>query len=135
MNARCTPSLVLANHTENQLAHFPADASSSHAGLMPREQRPIQLEACAMPANYCLRLDENQCPLPSGPELLKHHPEQFVGNGKSRLRTPTFQNSDLLPKSQVFHEQVAARAKDLSRQNEKKSQQAQNETSFTLKYA
>jgi hypothetical protein len=107
----------------------------SNAGPMPREQCPIQPEARAMPANDCFRLDENQHLLPSGPESPQRHPEQFVGNGKSRLRTPTFQNSGLLPKSQVFQEEVATRAKDLSGQNERKSHQAQHETSFARKYA
>jgi hypothetical protein len=43
---------------------------------------------------------------------------------------PLFQNGELLPKSQVFHEQVVARAKDANSQCKKKPQQARREISF-----
>jgi hypothetical protein len=61
-----------------------------------------------MPPNDCLRLDEDQRLSPSRPEPPQDHPEEFVRMSKSRLRTPSFQDAELLPKSQVFQEQIAA---------------------------
>jgi hypothetical protein len=42
-----------------------------------------------------------------------------------------FGNAKLLPKSKVFEEQVAARAKEASGHDRQKPQQAHHETSFT----
>jgi hypothetical protein len=84
-----------------------------------------------MPANDRLRLHEDQCPAPAFPEPLQHDPEQFVGSSKSRQRKLLFENTELLPKSQVFQEQVPARAKEPSKENNHELQQAQHETSFT----
>jgi hypothetical protein len=75
MNPRRTPGRIVADHAKNQFAQFPADASSPHASLMPREPRPLQLEPGTVPANDGLRLDENQCLLPTRPEPAQHHPE------------------------------------------------------------
>jgi hypothetical protein len=43
---------------------------------------------------------------PSWPEAPQHHPEQFVGGRKSRWRMSLFENAELLPKGQVFQEQI-----------------------------
>lgn len=75
MNPRRIPSRVVANHAKNQFARFPADASSPDVSLMPREPRPVQLEPSTVAANDGLRLDENQCLLPTRPESAQHHPE------------------------------------------------------------
>ena len=108
VNARRAPSGILRDHAKDQFAQFLTDALSSHAGPMVREPRPIQLETRPMPANDCLRLDEEQRPTPSGPEPSQDPPEEFVRNTKPRLRTPSLQNSKLLPQCQVFQEQIAA---------------------------
>ena len=41
----------------------------------------------------------------STPEPPQDHPEQFLRSGKSRLWTPPFQDTELLPQRQVFQEQ------------------------------
>ena len=46
-----------------------------------------------------------------------------------------FENAKLLPKSKVFEEQVAARAKEASGHDRQKPQQAHHETSFTRVHA
>jgi hypothetical protein len=77
------------------------------------------------------RLDENQRAHPSWPKSAQHYPEEFVRQNKSRLRTLSLENGKLLPKSQVFQKQVAARAKQSSKENSHKPQWAQYEISFT----
>src|ERR1039458_7609748 len=108
MNAWRTPSPIVGNHPEDEFTQFPVDAFPSHTLSMPREPRPIELEPCPMPANDRLWLNEDQCPFPVNPQPPQHHPEQFVGSSKSRLRMHLFENTELLPKSQVFQEQITA---------------------------
>jgi hypothetical protein len=108
VNARRAPSGILRDHAKDQLAQFPAHTLSSHGGPMPREPPPIQLETRSVPANNSLRLDEDQRPIPSRPKPSQDPPEEFVRNTKPRLRTPSLQNSKLLPQCQVFQEQIAA---------------------------
>jgi len=57
MNAWRTPATVVGNHAEDEFAQFPAHTLSSRSGLVSRKPGPIQLEACPMPENDCLRLD------------------------------------------------------------------------------
>ena|ERR1035437_383542 len=121
------PSGVFSNHAEDKGSQLLAYAPSSHAGPMPRKPRPIQLEPCAMPANDGFRLHEDQCPFPSRPEPPQDHPEQFVGNGKSRLWPLLFQNAKLLTQRQVFQEEVAARTDRANEQDEQEPQRTRHE--------
>jgi hypothetical protein len=81
-----------------------------------------------VPANNSLRLDKNQCLFPSGPESPQYHPEQFVRSGKPWLRVSIFQNGKLLPKSQIFQEQIATSTDRANKQNEQGPEQTQHET-------
>jgi hypothetical protein len=78
-----------------------------------------------------LWLDENQRLPPSTPEPPQDHPEQFIWGIKPRRRTPLFQDGELLPKSQIFQEQITARAKKTRKKNSLEPQQAQHKTSLT----
>jgi hypothetical protein len=50
-----------------------------------------------MPANDGLRLNKDQCLPPTWPEPPQYQPKQLIGNGKSRLWMPLFQDTKLLP--------------------------------------
>lgn len=58
VNTRCTPGRVLGDHAEDEFTQFHTDTLSSHTVSIPREPRPIQLEACVVPTNNSLRLDQ-----------------------------------------------------------------------------
>jgi hypothetical protein len=135
MNAWRAPAWVHDNHPEDEFAQFFADAFSSRTFPIPREPCPIQLESRSMPPNDSLRLNDDQRLLPSRPELPQHHPERFVRRSKPQLRMFVFQNCELLPKGQVFQEQIAARAKTSSRVTDKEPHQAEHTSSFTLEQA
>jgi hypothetical protein len=120
MNAWRTPDRVLSNHAEDQRTRFLVHASSTDLSAMPREPRPVQFEACPMPAHDCIRLDDEKDPLSIGPNPLQHYPKQSIRSGKPRLRMPLGQDCKLSTKRHVFQEQVAARAKEPSRQDRKK---------------
>jgi hypothetical protein len=51
------------------------------------------------------------------PEPSQQHPEQSRRGDKPRLRMLPFQDSELLPKSQIFQQKVVARAKESGNQN------------------
>ena len=124
MNARRTPCLVLGYHAENDLPQFPADTLSSGLGSVSINPRPIQSETLAVPADNGLRLNENQCPLPANPQLPQHYPEQFVSSTKWWPRMLSFENAELLSKSQILEEQVAARAKQSRKKDNQEPQRA-----------
>ena len=122
VNPWCAPGRVVGDHSEDEVAQLLAHALSSHPVPMPREPRPVELESIPMPTNNGLWLDENQHAHPSWPKPAQHHPEEFVKRNKSRLRTLLLENGKLLPKSQVFQKQVAARAKQSSKENSQEPQ-------------
>src|ERR1035437_1954220 len=127
VDARRTPSGVLGDHAEDEVAQSFADAFSSHACPMPREPRPRQLEPRLVPANDGLRLDKDQCPLPSRPEPLQDHPEQLVASSKSRLWALPLQDAKLLPQRQVFQKQVTSRTGKANEQDEQKPHRTRHE--------
>ena len=87
---------------------------------MPREPGPIQHEAGPVPSHNGLRLEENQCLPPPGPETPQYHPEESVRNGKSRMRMPPLQDSKLLAESEFFQQEIAARTKESDNRNRQK---------------
>src|ERR1019366_5216522 len=75
-------------------------------------RREIQAQYSLKPSR-CQRTtvsgwDQGQCTLPSWPQSAQHNPEEFIRACQSRPRTIPPQDPNLLPKSQVFQEQVAA---------------------------
>jgi hypothetical protein len=115
----------------DEFAEFNADALPAGMNGMPREPGPIQLEAGAVQSHNGLRLDENQCLPPPGPEPPQYHPEKPVGNGKSRMRMPPFQDSKLLPEGEILQEEIAAGTKEDDNRNRQKLHQAQHARSCT----
>jgi hypothetical protein len=76
---------------------------------------------------YGIKLGGSRAIVPSGfpstPEPPQGYPEQSVRSSKSRLRTSFAQDRKLLPKRQVFQEEIPARAKESGSGNEQKPQQ------------
>ena len=83
-----------------------------------------------MPTNHGLWLNEDQCSLPSRPHSAQHHPEELIWSRKLRSTMPLPQSPKLLPKSQVFKEQVMARAEDAGKQERRQTEKTNHETSF-----
>jgi hypothetical protein len=61
----------------------------------------------------------------------QNYPEQFVMASKSRLRVLPFQDGKLLPKCQVFQEEIAARTTRLNDQIEQELQRTEHELVVT----
>jgi len=131
MNPWRAPRWIVRNHAEDEFAEFNADALPAGASGMPREPGPIQLEAGPVPSHNGLRLNENQCLPPPEPEAPQYHPEKSVGNSKPRMRTPPFQDSKLLPESQILQKEIAARTKEHDHWNKQQLHQAKHARSCT----
>jgi hypothetical protein len=131
MNPWRAPGWIVRNHAEDEFAEFNADALPAGTSWMAREPGPIQLEAGPVPSHNGLRLNENQCLPPPGPEPPQYHPEKSVGNSKPRMRTSPFQDSKLLPESQILQEEIAARTEEHDHRNRQQLHQAQHARSCT----
>ena len=88
MNPRRTPGRIVADHAKNQFAQFPADASSPHASLMPREPRPVQLEPGTVPATVSGWTRINACfqPGQSRRNTTQNSLSEAVGRGRECRR-------------------------------------------------
>jgi len=86
MNARSSPGRVLDYHAEDGLTQFQADPFPSQTNAMPREPGPIRFESGTIPSHHGVRLNEQQCLLPSVPEPSQYYAEQSIRSGKSRPR-------------------------------------------------
>jgi hypothetical protein len=71
-------------------------------------------------------LDQDQHLLPSRPKPPQDYPKEFVLSGKLQPRASFAQNRELLPKSQVFQEQIPAREKQSSCKFSRKPQQVRH---------
>jgi hypothetical protein len=128
VSARRTPGRVLGHHAENESAHFWADALSTRTSTVPREPGPIRLESGTVPSHHGLRLDKNQCLLPTTPEPTQYHPEESVGISKLRVRMFLLQDRKLLAKRQILQKQVAARANQPGCKYGQKAEEMQHKT-------
>jgi len=130
VNARCAPGWILGDHAKDEFVQLCADTLPASMSSMPREPSPIGFEASSVPANDGFGLDENQGLFPSRPDSPQHHLEQSIRSGKARLRKSPPQYLELLPKRQIFQEQVTARTEEGGRRGRDKSQQPEHETSL-----
>ena len=69
-------------------------------------QTPVQAKAGAMPANHGFGSDNHENLLPSGPELARERPEEFVKRAELGPGMPALQHSELLSKRQIFKQKA-----------------------------
>ena len=92
MDPRRSPGSVLVHYAEDELAQFPAQSFSSRMRGMTGKPGPVELEASLMPANHCLRFNEDQSSLPSRPEAPERDPKESIGTRKSLPWAMTHEN-------------------------------------------
>jgi hypothetical protein len=113
MDARRTPGWILNNHPEDQLPGLLRRLFSPNLRPDFGDQLPIQAEAGSVPSHYRFRVHHDKGSFPSRPEPSHENPEEFVEYPKPWPRTPSLQDSELLPKNQVFKQQAATRAEEV----------------------
>jgi hypothetical protein len=78
-DARCTPSWILRDHLEDQVANLLGDSPAAADSFSHfAEHGPIQFEPRLVPPHHCLWEDEKERLFPVGPETACHDPEEFV---------------------------------------------------------
>ena len=102
VNARCAPSWILADHSEDQFPHLFGSRLSSRGSSNPRNQPPVHSEAGPMPADDSFGRHDDERLLPPGPESTDGNPEDLVHELKVRTRASSFQDGELLAKHEVF---------------------------------
>jgi hypothetical protein len=102
MNARCTPRRVLDNHAKDQVAQLPGRRPPATPNPLSGYPFPVEPESCTMPADDCVRLDDEKNATPIGPDSPHHHPERFIKDSESRLPILPSQGSKLLPQGKIF---------------------------------
>jgi hypothetical protein len=125
LNLRGAPQLGFSATMRNISSRNSVLTRLRPARLRCRESHvQLSLKPLRLPPNHGRRLDKNQCPLPAGPMPPQHHPEQLVAHRKSRMRMRSLENAELLPKSRVFQDQIAARANQSRKEDNHEPQQA-----------
>ena len=87
-DAGCSPAWVFCDHTEDQLAHFPADWLPSNRMARTRDPAPVQPKPSPMPANHGLRADKDQRFLPARANLSQNDQNSRsteLSRGRGRL--------------------------------------------------
>jgi hypothetical protein len=78
MDVGRSPHRILVNHSEDQFLNFLRDSSPPRWLSKSENQPPVQTETCQMPANHCLRRNDDQSFFPAGPEPVGNDPKEFV---------------------------------------------------------
>ena len=60
VDARCTPSRILSDHTEDQISNLSRDSPPSDCLAYPGDRSPIERKSSTMPPNHCFRTDDDE---------------------------------------------------------------------------
>src|SRR5437764_1870011 len=113
MDARRAPHRILSFHAADQVSEFFGYLRPPHT-LSAGSPCPEQAVSGAMPRDYRIGLDENECFGPVGPDPTNDHPEQAIEPIQLGARLFAFVHGKLLSKSSRLHCQTVPR-------NEKRS--------------
>jgi hypothetical protein len=74
-----------------------------------RNPLPIQLESCSMPTDSGFGLNNENRPLPAGPDSAQEGPEELVGQRRAAPRSLPDHERKLLSQRQVFEQEIVTR--------------------------
>jgi len=78
VDAGSTPGWVFCHHPEGQIPDFLRQSFSADRFFHPRDPAPVEPKSGTMPAHHSFGSDDDERTLPSGPEPVREHPEEFV---------------------------------------------------------
>jgi hypothetical protein len=78
VDAGSTPGWVFRHHPEDQIPNFRRQSFSTDLVFHLRDQAPVESKSDTMPADDSFRRNDDERTLPSGPEPVHEHPEEFV---------------------------------------------------------
>ena len=101
MDFGCTPGWIGVCDLFDKVTDFPADWGTPGT-FWPGLESPVKLKSLSMPADDCLRFNDDQCFFPSTPETGKDDPEDTISVMERRPFYRAFHDSKLVTKSYVF---------------------------------
>jgi hypothetical protein len=122
VDARRSPSRVLSNHLEDQLANLFGDPPSPDLLTNSGDQFPIQTEPRSVPTDDSFGRDDNENLFPSRPESTNRDPEEPVDECQAWPRMPTFQDRELLAEREILQDKVPTTTKEANKSSETKSE-------------
>ena len=128
VDARRAPCWVLSNHPEDQLSNLLRCLFSPNFLPDFRNQLPIQAESGPVPPDDRFRSDDNEVLLPAGPNSASNYPEELIKQTEDRRRTAPFQHSELLPKREIFQDEMPTATKHASKRSEQGKDQIEHGT-------
>jgi hypothetical protein len=126
VDARRAASGILGNHAEDQIPNLLGGRSSASLLRNPGNQPPIQKEPSSMPAHDRFWGDDEERPLPTGPDSPSNDPEEPVETAQAWPRMAPLQNGKLLAQSQIFDEETSLRAKEANHRPNEKSDESKH---------
>ena len=102
MNPRSTPGRIVCRHLEDEIPDLLGWLLPSDSLFHPGDQAPVPAEAGTVPADHGLRRNDDERTLPSGPEPVCEHPEEFVQGADLWFAVLAFQYGELLPERDVL---------------------------------
>jgi hypothetical protein len=126
MDAWGSPGWILNNHPKNQLPNLLRCLFSPKLRPDFGDQLPIQAESGPVPPNHRFRGDDNEGLLPAGPNSPSNNPEELIEETEDRPRTPPLQHRELLPKREIFKDDIPAATKHASKRSEQEKEQIEH---------
>ena len=128
MDARRAPCWILSNHSEDQLSNLLRYLFSPSWRPGFRNHLPIQAESGPVPPDDRFRGDDNEVLLPAKPNSPSNYPEGLIEETEDRPRTAPRQHSELLPKREIFQDEMPTATKHASKRSEQEKEQIEHGT-------
>src|SRR5260370_39680634 len=120
MDARRTPRRILGFHATDQVANFCSDFWPSKT-LNAGSQSPEEAKASAVPTDHRIRLDNDYCACPSGPEAVEADPKQSVKVSQRRSPLVALGHNQPPAPSRAFPAQAVSRLGGSARRGDRRA--------------
>jgi len=104
VNMRCAPEWVVIRELADQCSFFKCQRRPSLTTMLALPA-PVFAEACAVPANDCVRLDDEQGTTPIGPAFPEKNPKDPIPILQSRPPASSIQDLELMAQGQVLQDE------------------------------
>src|ERR1700730_9216346 len=101
VDARCSPGRILGNHLKDQISNlFRDSASPDRLPLHLGQDVPIEPKSGLVPLDDRFGKNDDEEPLPIGPDPPRRDPKQFVQQMESWSRMATLEHCELLSQNE-----------------------------------